>query len=186
MSYAYFWYAHWTAPTIHGVVPIAAAPGDQVTLYGDFKWYMLDFERFSPQEPRGFVRQIEIGGFRFAPPAALPFLVQACTQRTVTCMVSGETCIVSGLAWDYTLVWCFTGAICPGQMIPTRQSTKISCLRYPVHYLLTRLQGTITPLWCCQTNLAGQFQGACPLGSLSWGGNLSTPSPPFGSPLLPP
>jgi hypothetical protein len=45
------------------MVPSAIAPGDIVTMYGDFRWSRLNMERYIPDDPRGYVRQMEIGGF---------------------------------------------------------------------------------------------------------------------------
>lgn len=50
-------------PYIYGVVPHGIAPGDDVRIYGDFQWSRLDMERYEPEDPRGYIREVRIGDF---------------------------------------------------------------------------------------------------------------------------
>jgi hypothetical protein len=52
-------------PYIFGVVPHAIAPGDDVTLLGDFRWTMLNMLVYEPKDPRGYIREVRIGGFLY-------------------------------------------------------------------------------------------------------------------------
>lgn len=63
-SYRTFRYQDGRTPYIYGVYPTATAPGDNVTIYGDFRWNKLNFEDYEPDEMRGNVRDIKIGPFQ--------------------------------------------------------------------------------------------------------------------------
>lgn len=63
-SYRTFRYNEGRTPYIYGVHPAAAAPGDSVTLYGDFRWDKLRFDSGEPDEMRGIVREVSVGPFK--------------------------------------------------------------------------------------------------------------------------
>ena len=54
------------SPLIHSMIRYAVAPGDSVSFTGDFRNWYLDFVRFPPGDPRGYLRDVEIGGTRYS------------------------------------------------------------------------------------------------------------------------
>jgi hypothetical protein len=62
----YFRFYDSYTPYIFGAVPHGIAPGDDVTLYGDFQWNMLNMYSYEPEDPRGYIREVKIGDFLYA------------------------------------------------------------------------------------------------------------------------
>ena len=67
----YFRFFYSYTPYIYGVVPHGIAPGDDVTIHGDFQWGRLDMDRYEPEDPRGYIREARIGGFLCVPICSL-------------------------------------------------------------------------------------------------------------------
>jgi hypothetical protein len=61
----YFRFYSSYTPYIYGVIPHAFAPGDDVTVHGDFQWSRLDMERYQPEDPRGYIREVKVGDFLY-------------------------------------------------------------------------------------------------------------------------
>jgi hypothetical protein len=83
-------YASYT-PYIYGVVPHGIAPGDNVTLLGDFQWAKLDMYNNEPQDPRGYIREVRIGEFLYVLSTAL--VVH--TLKLLTYIYYGPSCKVN-------------------------------------------------------------------------------------------
>lgn len=75
LSSAYFRFYSSYTPYIYGVVPHGIAPGDEVTLYGDFQWSMLNMAGHEPEDPRGYIREVKIGEFLCVSEPTLHFMI---------------------------------------------------------------------------------------------------------------
>lgn len=51
-------------PYLHGIVPSAASPGDEVHILGSFPWWRLRMDSNPPDDPRRLILRAQIGPYR--------------------------------------------------------------------------------------------------------------------------
>lgn len=77
-----FMYSQGQTPYIHGIVPSAAVPGDEVQVLGSYRWYRLNIQSYG-DDPRQLVRTVQIGPARYDSLLWMPH--QHMQEHAVTC-----------------------------------------------------------------------------------------------------